>query len=81
MISKLTLTVEEKVIRKAKSYAHKNGKSLSKIVEHYLENLTEAGEEKKEMPGSLRKLYGAVKIPSSLEHKKEIRRIMKTKYE
>jgi Family of unknown function (DUF6364) len=33
---KLTLSVEEEIIVKAKAYAKANGKSLSQIVENYL---------------------------------------------
>ena len=35
MNTKLTLTVEKKVIAKAKSYAKKQNRSLSKLVENY----------------------------------------------
>jgi len=36
MNTKLTLTIEESIIEKAKSYARKNGRSLSDIIENYL---------------------------------------------
>ena len=39
MSTKLTLTVEKSVIEKAKSYANKTGRSLSEIIENYLETL------------------------------------------
>ncbi len=41
MTTKLTLSVEKEVIEKAKQYAQKHHKSLSQLVEHYLEYLTE----------------------------------------
>jgi len=37
MITKLTLTLNHEVIEAAKAYAKKNGKSLSAIVETYLQ--------------------------------------------
>jgi len=41
MTTKLTLTVEEGVIKKAKSYAKQTGRSLSDLVEKYLETVTD----------------------------------------
>ncbi|MBL8025394.1 MAG: hypothetical protein JNL74_03240 [Fibrobacteres bacterium] len=40
MLSKLTLSVDDAVVAGAKSYAHKNKLSLSKVVEIYLNSLT-----------------------------------------
>ena len=43
MTTKLTLTMEDKVIDSAKKYAQKNGKSLSHLVENYLKSITTKG--------------------------------------
>lgn len=40
MDRKLTLRLDEKVIEKAKSYARKRNTSLSKLIESYLEHIT-----------------------------------------
>jgi hypothetical protein len=40
VLKKLTLTIEESIIRQAKTYARKKKKSVSKIVEEYLRNLS-----------------------------------------
>lgn len=40
MATKLTLSLDEKVIREAKQVAHKRGESLSKMVENYFISLT-----------------------------------------
>ena len=40
MTTKLTLTIEEKVISSAKKYAQKKGKSLSNLVENYLKSIS-----------------------------------------
>ncbi|GEM_PF-1491281 len=37
MATKLTLTVEERIIEKAKAYAKQTGRSLSELVENYLD--------------------------------------------
>lgn len=64
-MSKLTLSIRQAVIVKAKEYAKSNGKSLSSIVEEYLKSLTEPpGSEKSKSPNRLvSELRGAVKIP------------------
>lgn len=43
MQAKLTLRIDEKLIERAKSHAHKTGKSVSRIVEDYFELLPEDG--------------------------------------
>jgi hypothetical protein len=78
MITKLTLSIGKRIIHRAKNYAHRNGKSLSKVVQQYLELLTENTSEKMN-DLKLKKLYGAVKLPVNLNHKKEIRRILSAK--
>ncbi len=77
MTTKLTLTVEKKIIDRAKRYAQNSGRSLSDLVESYLDNITKAEEgQMDELPGDIKKLFGAVNIPLELNHKKEIRKIL-----
>jgi hypothetical protein len=40
MTVKLTLTVDQSIIERAKSYAKQTGRSLSEIIETYLDNIT-----------------------------------------
>ena len=40
MLTKLTLTIDDAVVERAKAYAHKKNRSVSRIVEEYLENIT-----------------------------------------
>lgn len=40
MSTKLTLSVEKQVVQKAKNYSRETGRSLSGIIQKYLENLT-----------------------------------------
>ena len=80
MTTKLTLSIEKNVIRKAKNYAYKNGRSLSQVVQQYLESITEEkSTDKLEIPEKLKKLHGVAKIPLSLDNKKEIRKILSSK--
>jgi hypothetical protein len=41
MLTKLTLTIEEAIISRAKEYAAQKNKSVSRIVSEYLNNLSE----------------------------------------
>jgi formiminotetrahydrofolate cyclodeaminase len=79
MTTKLTLTVEKNVIEKAKSYAKHTGRSLSELVENYLETLTEVkGDD--ELSPALKKIVGAVKVPTDFDEKKELEEYFKSKY-
>ena len=39
-MSKLTVSINEAVVRRAKQYARRHGKSLSKVIEQYLAYVT-----------------------------------------
>ena len=80
MTTKLTLTVEKAVIEKAKIYARRTGRSLSELVEKYLQNIT--GDEKDNEPVSpkIRKLVGAVKLPRGFDEEKERRSNLEKKH-
>jgi hypothetical protein len=41
MVTKLTLTIEESIIRRAKQYAKGKNKSVSKLVAEYLDNISD----------------------------------------
>lgn len=81
MATKLTLTIEKTIIQRAKDYAHKTGRSLSDLIESYLESLVQTGKESDltKLPPKLKRLYGAANIPVDLDHKKEIRKILSSK--
>jgi hypothetical protein len=77
MLTKLTLSIDKTVIERSKAYAKETGRSLSKIVEAYLNSITSTeniGTEN--MSTKFEKLYGAVDIPLDFDHKSEIRKIM-----
>ena len=42
MLTKLTLTINRTIVEKAKKYAREKNKSVSRIVEEYLRNLSES---------------------------------------
>lgn len=71
MTTKLTLSVQKHVIEKAKAYAKKTGRSLSEIIENYLEALTsDLPQEKETLSPKLRKLVGVIKLPKDFDEEK-----------
>ena len=80
MARKLTLTVEEKVIEKAKSYAKQTGRSLSELVENYLRSLTEQNKDMQQVSPKLKKIIGAVKLPDDFDEARELRMYFEKKH-
>jgi formiminotetrahydrofolate cyclodeaminase len=79
MTTKLTLTVEKAIIERAKSYAKKTGRSLSEIIENYLETITQDSGTEKLSP-KLKKIVGAVKLPKNFDEEKELRSYLENKH-
>ena len=79
MTTKLTLTVEKVIIERAKSYAKKTGRSLSELIESYLENITEENYHSNLSP-KLKKLVGAVKLPEDFDEEIELRAAIERKH-
>jgi hypothetical protein len=70
---KLTLTIEQAVIEKAKKYAKTKGCSLSDIVENYFKVIVkEEGVVHKEATPIADSLRGSFKAPDTLKSKKEM---------
>lgn len=79
MTTKLTLTVEKSIIERAKSYAKNTGRSLSELIENYLETITqERGEEK--LSPKLNKIVGSVKLPKNFDQEKELGSYFESKH-
>lgn len=82
MNTKLTLTIEQEIIQKAKEYAKDKNRSLSDIVENYLKILTKEEKEKelKKLNPVVKSLKGSFKIPKNMDYKKELRNRLEEKY-
>jgi len=80
MTTKLTLTVEESTIKKAKSYAKHTGRSLSELIENYLETLTEEKDDKHQISPKLKKIIGSVKLPADFDERKELNAYFENKH-
>jgi hypothetical protein len=69
MITKLTLSIDEKLVKTAKKYAQTNNTSVSKIVSNYLRTLDTGVKltPHTELSPRLRKLTGAFKVPENFK--------------
>jgi len=78
MNKKLTLSLEETTIDRAKHYAEKNKQSLSEMVENYFRYLTattvEPFQSTSASRGLVGELEGMITVPKSLEEKAEYRK-------
>jgi len=80
MTTKLTLTIEDKVIDSAKRYAQKNGKSLSHLVENYLKSITTKEIKEEVISAKVLKLMGVIKLPKDFDYKVELGNALAKKY-
>jgi Family of unknown function (DUF6364) len=81
MNTKLTLTIEETVIVKAKSYARSKKSSLSNLIENYLKAITkEEVTEERETTSIVKSLQGSFKAPKNYDYKAELSKRISEKY-
>ena len=80
MTTKLTLTVEKDIIEKAKSYAKRTGRSLSGLIESYLEEVVQENNDHENISPRLKQIIGAVKLPADFDEKKELKAYFKKKH-
>ena len=71
MTTKLTLTLNDKVIRAARRYAKAKGRSVSELVESYFKSITELnGDQSDELTSSEKSLMGSFRAPKNFDYKK-----------
>lgn len=81
MNTKLTLTIEQSIIEKAKKYAADKGRSLSDIIENYLKIITkEEATQEIEVTPIVKSLKGSFKAPNDFDYKKELTKRLSEKY-
>jgi len=82
MNTKLTLSIEQELIQKAKDYAKQKNLGLSDIIKNYLTILTQ--EEKKEnlitLTPIVKSLKGSFKMPANMDYKEELSKRLEQKY-
>lgn len=81
MNTKLTLTIEQNIIERAKKYAKQKGRSLSDIIENYLKVITkEESNVDIEITPLTKSLRGSFKAPKDFDYKKELSKGLSEKY-
>lgn len=82
MNTKLTLSINEEIVKKAKRISQYRGKSVSKIIEEYFSSLPEKEPKK---TASIREISNMLKsgtaIPDNLDYKEFIREKRYQEYE
>jgi hypothetical protein len=82
MDKKLTLSLDQSVIAKAKRYAKQNKTSLSKMIEAYFDSLTNNENQDGEIPISplVESLCGVIKLPDGFDYKESRAKYLLEKY-
>lgn len=81
MNTKLTLTIDQSVIERAKKYARQKERSLSDLIENYLKALTtEEISKQDELSPTVKSLKGSFKMPKDFDYKKELSERLTEKY-
>ncbi|MFW6326726.1 MAG: DUF6364 family protein [Bacteroidota bacterium] len=82
METKLTLRLNDSIIKKAKIYAQNHNISLSKMVESYLNSITQQKEEDEKISITplVESLSGVIDLPADFDYKKEYRDYLEKKY-
>ena len=78
MQAKLTLSIDKKVIEKAKLFAKSTQRSLSEMVESYLEDITRPSDEI--LDQELSEIVGVIELPKGFSEKEEIRNVLHEKH-
>ena len=78
MKKKLTLTIDEDIVRRAKSFAKSANRSLSEIVGNYLDTLQRESTEQ-QLPPIVNSLKGSFKVPN-LDYKEGLQKSLEEKY-
>lgn len=84
MDNKLILKLDKTLIENAKKYASSNNRSLSSIIESYLQSLTVGHNLKKdneiEISPFVKSMFSGVKMPVDLDYKTEYANYLSEKY-
>jgi len=80
MNSKLTLKLNSSVIARAKSYAKKRNTSLSKMIESYLDSVTQPEKNDYKITPLVKSLSGVIELPSDYDYRKGYTDYLDQKY-
>lgn len=77
-MSKVTLSIDKEIVTKAKILAKKSNRSLSEIVERYLDKITQS--ESSTIDEELEKIRGIITVPEDFDEKQAVRNILTQKH-
>lgn len=80
MDTKLTIKLNSGVITRAKRYARYRRTSLSRLIESYLDSVTNEALEDIEITPLVRSLSGVIRLPEDFDYKKELADYLIRKY-
>ncbi|TXB57036.1 DUF6364 family protein, partial [Phaeodactylibacter luteus] len=82
MNTKLTLTIEEEVIKTAKEYAKEKGQSISDLVENYFKLITRDRREilPEQLSPRIQRLRGIMTIDDDFDYKEVLTEELSKKY-
>ena len=80
MDSKLTLSLDKRIIVQAKKYAKKKNISLSKLIEAYLSKASSDEEEQLDISPLVKSLSGVIKLPKDFNEKNNYSDYLSAKY-
>ena len=79
MNKKLTISVDDSTIERAKEYAKSKGQSLSEIIENYLK-LISRKTDKPQVSSKISRLKGTVKLSKETDYKELLKEAISDKY-
>lgn len=80
MDKKLTLSLDQSTIERAKKYARSNNISISKLIEAYLNRLTSTKRESTEITPLVQSLSGVINIDKDFDYKRDYSAFLVNKY-
>lgn len=82
MTTKLTLSIEKDIIENAKIYAERHSKSLSRLIQDYLESIskTDRDEISRSIPPITKELAGILKGKKQINFREDITSYLEKKY-
>ncbi len=83
METKLTLRLNDTIIKRAKVYAKKHNISLSKMIESYLDSITKPNNDDKKISITplVESLSGVINLPPDYDYKRDYRDFLNEKYQ
>ena len=78
MNTKLTLSIDKDVINRAKDFAKNSNRSLSEIIESYLDRITNTVNE--DTDTELERIKGIISLPGDFDEKIMLRKILTEKH-